>query len=157
MAGTTGTTTVSTTVTAGRDAVYAALVDPALVARWRFPAGMTCEVHAWDAHEGGTARVSLTYEDGPGAGKTTSRTDTYRATFARLVPGEQVVEVVVFESDDPAFAGGLRMTTTLEDTAGGTRVTVLHEGLPAGIRPEDDETGTRMALENLARLVADHG
>ena len=153
MAGTTGTTRVSTTVRAGRDTVYAALVDPALVARWRFPDGMTCEVHSWDAREGGTARVSLTYLDDRGTGKTTSRTDTYRATFARLVPGEQVVEVVRFESDDPAFAGELRMTTSLEDADGGTRVTVVHEGLPAGVRPEDDETGTRMALDNLARLV----
>ena len=118
MTGTTGTTTVSRVVRAGRDAVYGALVDPALVARWRFPDGMSCEIHAWDAREGGTARVSLTYEDDRGTGKSTSRTDTYRARFDRLVPGEQVVEVVEFESDDPAFAGELRMTTPPRSHAG---------------------------------------
>lgn len=48
---------------APRAAVYRALVDPRAVARWKVPDGMRCKVHAFDAREGGTIRVSLTYDD----------------------------------------------------------------------------------------------
>ena len=45
-----------------RGRVYAALLDPDAVARRKVPAGMTCEVHEFDASEGGAIRVSLTYD-----------------------------------------------------------------------------------------------
>ena len=34
---------------------------------------------------------------------------------------------------------------------GGTNVTLLCEDLPPGLRPEDNETGSRLSLEQLAR------
>ncbi len=49
-------------IDAPRERVYAALIDPEAVARWKVPAGMTCEVHEFDVREGGAVRVSLTYE-----------------------------------------------------------------------------------------------
>jgi hypothetical protein len=64
-----------------------------------------------------------------------------------------VVEVIEFETTDPRFGGLMTMTTTLTDADGGTDVLVVHEGVPAGVSAADNETGTRMALENLARLV----
>lgn len=104
--------------------------------------------------EGGRFRVSLTYETKAAVGKSGAHTDTYHGHFARLVPAEQVVEVMEFESDDPALLGTMRMTTTLSDAAdGGTDVVIVHEGLPDAVPPADNETGTRMALDNLARLV----
>lgn len=138
---------------ADRAAVFRALVDPALVARWRFPAGMRCEVHEWQAQVGGTCRVSLTYVDADGAGKTSSRTDTYRGRFERIEPAVEVVERIGFETDDPAFGGEMLVATTLRDVDGGTEVVIAHDGLPAGVSVEDNAAGTAMALENLARLV----
>jgi len=41
----------------------------------------------------------------------------------------------------------------LADVAGGTEVTILHENLPAGVRPGDNELGTGMSLRKLAALV----
>jgi uncharacterized protein YndB with AHSA1/START domain len=117
------------------------------------PAGMTCVVHELDAREGGSFRVSLTYEAPTATGKTTAHTDTYRGHFARLVPDEQVVEVLEFETTDADLGGEMTMTTTLVDADGGTDVTVLHEGIPAGVSDADNELGTRMALDNLAALV----
>ncbi|MGW5038839.1 SRPBCC domain-containing protein [Streptomyces parvulus] len=143
-------TRVSHHVRAPRPAVYRALLDPAAVAAWRVPDGMTAEVHAF---EGGAFRVSLTYEEPSGAGKSGARTDTYHGHFARLVPGERIVEVLEFESADPAFQGAMTMTTTLTDADGGTRVEVVHEGLPDAVPAADNETGTRMALAKLAALV----
>ncbi|MFF7607688.1 SRPBCC domain-containing protein [Streptomyces parvulus] len=146
-------TRVAHRVHAPRSAVYRALLDPAAVAAWRVPDGMTCEVHVFEAREGGAFRVSLTYAEPSGAGKSGAHTDTYRGHFARLVPGEKVVEVLAFESADPAFQGSMTMTTTLTDADGGTRVEVVHEGLPDAVPAADNETGTRMALAKLAALV----
>ena len=46
------------------------------------------------------------------------------------------------------------MTTRLADADGGTEVTILCQDLPPGIRPEDNEEGTRQALHKLAALLA---
>ncbi|MDQ1646158.1 MAG: hypothetical protein QOJ50_2342, partial [Cryptosporangiaceae bacterium] len=48
----------------------------------------------------------------------------------------------------------MTMTTTLTDAdGGGTEVRIVHEGIPDTIPPADNETGTRMALTNLAHLL----
>lgn len=147
-------TQVSGHVNAPRAAVYRALLDADAIARWRVPDGMSGHVHAFDAREGGRFRVSLTYDGQSGTGKSASHTDTYHGHFAKLVPDEQVVEVLAFETEDPGLGGTMTMTTTLTDAdGGGTDVLVLHEGIPDSVPAADNETGTRMALANLARLV----
>ncbi len=141
-------------IRAPRAAVYAALIDAQAIAQWRVPDGMRCVVHELDAREGGAFRVSLTYDDPAEPGKTEGHTDTYHGHFAALVPGERVVEVIEFETADPALHGEMTMTTTLADApGGGTDVLVVHEGIPAGVAPADNETGTRMALAKLAALL----
>jgi hypothetical protein len=47
----------------------------------------------------------------------------------------------------------MTMTTTLTEADDGTDVVVVHEGIPDSVPPADNETGTRMALANLAMLV----
>ena len=147
------TTRVGRHLRAPRAAVYRALLDPDAVARWKLPDGMTCEVHEWNAREGGVLRVSLTYEEPGARGKTTAHTDTYRGRFVRLVPGELVVEVDVFETADPAMGGEMTSTITLADAGDGTELTAVHEGVPDGVAPVDNELGWRMALDRLAELV----
>ncbi|MDZ5447717.1 SRPBCC family protein [Micromonospora sp. 4G57] len=146
-------TQVSQLVKAPRSAVYRALLDPGAVAKWRVPTGMSGHVHEFDAREGGSLRVSLTYEAPDNTGKSTAHTDSYHGHFVKIVPDQQVVEVVEFETDDPALRGAMTMTTTLTDVDGGTEVVVVHDGIPDAIPAEDNETGTRIALANLARLV----
>ncbi len=144
-------------INAPRASVYRALLDPIAIAAWKVPAGMTCRVHAFDAREGGTFRISLTYDAPTDTGKTTARTDTYRGRFARLVPNELVVEVDEFETDNPAMMGEMRITITLADADGGTDLLWIHEGLPPGVSVTDNETGTRMALAKLAAYVEGYG
>ena len=147
-------TQVSRDFAAPRSRVYAALTNSADVARWRFPAGMTCQIDEFDAREGGAVRVSLTYEAGDRVGKTEGRTDTYRGWFVTLVPDELIVEVDEFETSDPALAGQMTMTITLADAdRGGTVLTAVHEDLPPGISAADNEAGWREALDRLAALV----
>ncbi|MQY34296.1 hypothetical protein SRB17_22620 [Streptomyces sp. RB17] len=147
-------TRVSRHIQAPPHAVYRALTDADAIAAWRVPAGMTARVHTFDAREGGTFRISLTYGDASAAGKSGGHTDTYHGRFARLEPDALVVEVFEFETDDDALRGTVTQTTTLTAADdGGTDVEILHEGLPDAIPREDNELGTRMALDNLARLV----
>ena len=147
-------TRVSRIIAAPRKAIYHALTDPEALARWRVPDGMTAKMHEFDARPGGRYRMSLTYADPKGApGKTTADTDTFEGRFVELIPDEKVAEAIVFEADDAKFAGEMIQTTRLADAEGGTLVTILHEHLPAGVRPEDNELGTTMALRKLAALV----
>jgi uncharacterized protein YndB with AHSA1/START domain len=114
---------------------------------------MSSHVHAFDPREGGAFRISLNYDAPSGSGKTTPHTDTYHGRFVRLVPDEQVVEVIEFETTDPALQGEMTITTTLKDVEGGTEVIALHEGLPQGLSITDNEMGWQEALEKLAAFV----
>jgi uncharacterized protein YndB with AHSA1/START domain len=147
------TTRVEQHVRADRPRIYRALLDADEIAHWRVPDGMTSTVHEFTPSEGGSFRVSLTY-DAPGpSGKSSTHTDTYHGRFVELVPDSRVVEELEFETSDPAMAGPMRMTTTLSDAPGGTTVTMVHEGMPDAVPPADNELGMRMALAKLARLV----
>lgn len=147
------TTRVSRHIKAPRERVYRALVDPLAIAKWKVPDGMRCQVHAFDARESGTFRISLTYQTTHGAGKTTAHTDTYHGCFVELVPNERVVELDEFETNDPAFAGEMRITITLAEEDSGTELVATHENVPPGVSPEDNELGWRMALAKLAALL----
>jgi uncharacterized protein YndB with AHSA1/START domain len=93
------------------------------------------------------------YDDPDAVGKTEGHTDTYHGRFVELVPDTRVVEETEFETDDPALLGTIVMTTTLSDADGGTDVLIEYDGLPDAVAPADNELGTRMALEKLARLL----
>jgi uncharacterized protein YndB with AHSA1/START domain len=133
--------------------VYSALVDANAVATWMVPTGMTSHVHAFESREGGRFRISLTYDAPTGAGKSTAHTDTYHGRFVTLVPNERVVEVVEFETADPAMQGEMTITFTLAAVDGGTQLVAVHDGLPPGLSAADNETGWRMSLDKLAALV----
>ncbi|PYR35176.1 MAG: hypothetical protein DMF90_14590, partial [Acidobacteria bacterium] len=140
-------------VKAPRARVYRALIEAGSVGTWVVPIGMTGVVHAFDAREGGQFRVTLTYDEPTGMGKTTAHSDTYHGRFVRLQRDQLVIETMEFESANPAMCGQMTVTFTLTDTSGGTEVVAVHDNLPQGISPSDNETGWRMALDKLAALV----
>ena len=146
-------TRISRHVNAPRPNVYRALLDARAVATWMVPHGMTSHVYAFDPHEGGTFRISLTYDTPTGTGKTSPHTDTYHGRFVKLVPNEQVVEVVEFETSDPALQGEMTITISLADADGGTDILAEHDELPPGLSAADNEVGWQMSLAKLAALV----
>ncbi len=146
-------TRVGRRMNAPRAIVYRALLDARAVATWMVPIGMTSRVHVFDAREGGLFRISLTYDEPTGTGKTTAHTDTYHGHFLKLVPNEQVIQVMEFETSDAAMRGEMMVTFTLTDAGGGTDVLAIHDYLPPGLSPADNETGWRMALDKLAAFV----
>jgi uncharacterized protein YndB with AHSA1/START domain len=117
------------------------------------PEGMTSHVHEFEAHEGGRFRISLTYDEPTGTGKSTSRTDTFHGRFDRLVPDAEVVEVVEFETDDPGMQGEMTITYTLTPADGGTDLVGMHEDLPRGLSPAENELGWTISIGKLAGLV----
>jgi uncharacterized protein YndB with AHSA1/START domain len=135
--------------------IYQAFLDPEAVASWRPPAGMKGQIYAFDPREGGTFRMSFAYTDTDHTvrGKTSEHADVFQGRFLELVPNERIVELIEFESDDPAFAGAMTVITTLAAVSGGTEVTILCENVPGGIRPSDHRTGMTSTLKNLATFT----
>jgi uncharacterized protein YndB with AHSA1/START domain len=133
-------------------AVYQAFTDPKAVVSWLPPKGMKARIEAYDPREGETYRIVLVYEQTEHStpGKTSKHEDVVRGRFLELIPNERIVQSVEFESEDPAFAGEMKMTWTLIAAPGGTEVSIRCENVPEGIRPEDHEAGFRSTLENLA-------
>jgi uncharacterized protein YndB with AHSA1/START domain len=146
-------TRVSRHLNAPRASVYRAFVNPKAIATWMVPTGMTSQVHEFEGREGGRFRISLTYDAPTEVGKSSAHTDTYHGRFVKLVPNERIIEVVEFETADPALRGEMTVTITLADAHGGTDVLAVHDGLPPGVSTADNETGWRKALEKLAALV----
>jgi len=147
------TTRITRHLNAPPERVYRALIDPQAIAEWRVPNGMKCHVHEHDAREGGTFRVSLTYDAPNAAGKSSAHTDTYHGRFVKLVPGIELVEAMEFETSEPSLQGEMTVRYSLSETDGGTDLFATHEGVPPGVPPADNETGWRMALDKLAALV----
>jgi uncharacterized protein YndB with AHSA1/START domain len=133
--------------------VYAAFVDPRALVEWLPPADMTGQIQSFDGRVGGGYRMSLFYPatDPPFRGKSAEREDRVQVRFVELSPPRRIVEAVTFVTDDPAFAGEMMMTVTLVDAPGGTETTLDFTDLPPGLRPEDNDAGARLSLEQLAR------
>ena len=148
-------TRTSRVIKASREALYRAFTDPKALAAWLSPGEMTGKVHEFDARVGGGYRMSLFYPSSEQAyrGKTSEREDRFTARFVELAPPTRIVQAITFDSVDPAFSGAMTMVVTFEDRDGGTEVAILFENIPSGIRPEDNEAGTRSSLEKLARYV----
>jgi uncharacterized protein YndB with AHSA1/START domain len=137
------------------EAVYRAFTDPAALAVWLVPGDMIGEVHSFEYRVGGGYEMSLYYpaSQQTSRGKTSEREDRYTARFVELTPPSKIVEAITFDSVDPAFAGAMIMEVTLEAADSGTTVSIVFKDLPPGIRPADNEAGTRSTLDKLALYV----
>lgn len=141
--------TVSRVIAAPPGRVYDAFLDPDQLAQWLPPTGFSAEVHHLEPETGGTFRITFT-------GETEELADyghSFGGEYLELVPGERIVHTDAFETDDPAMAGEMTVTVTFEAVDGGTDVTVLQEGIPEAVPPEDANAGWNDSLSKLAALV----
>jgi uncharacterized protein YndB with AHSA1/START domain len=141
-------------VAAPVERVYAALVDGEAVVRWLPPDGATGAIEAFEPWAGGAFRMTLHFA-ASGGGKTTSDSDTVDARFVEVAPNERIVQDVDFVSEEPAFAGTMRMTWSVAPRDSGTEITVAAEHVPSGISKEDHAKGLASSLANLAAYVED--
>jgi len=135
--------------------IYKAFMEPESLVSWLPPKGMKGHIYAFDARDGGAYRMSLTYvgADHSTPGKTSEDADVVQGRFLKLIPDEQIVQLIEFESEDPAFAGAMTMTWTLTAVPEGTEVTIVCENVPEAIRQEDHDAGMKSTLENLAAFT----
>jgi uncharacterized protein YndB with AHSA1/START domain len=149
------TDTASAVIRSAPQIIYRAFLDPEAVALWRPPKGMKSHIYEFNPQVGGTFRMSFDYTDAHHEvpGKTSEHADIFHGRFIELVPDKRIVELVEFESGDPAFAGEMTITTTLVPVSGGTEVIFVAKNVPAGIRPDDHHKGMLSTLENLAEFT----
>ena len=149
------TNSASRVINATPEAIYRAFVDPAALAVWLPPSGMTAQIREFEPREGGAYKIVLTYDEQNQAaqGKTSEHEDIAAGRFVKLVPDKLMVQSVEFDSDDPAFAGTMTMTWTLSPTGDSTEVRIVAEDVPEGITPEDHAAGMNSTLKNLAAFV----
>lgn len=143
--------TASRVIMAPPQTIYQAFLNSEALVSWLPPKGMSGHIDMFDPREGGTYRVTLTYDlDHLAPGKTSENTDVAQGEFLELVPGKRIVQSVKFDSEDPSFSGEMIQKWLLEAISEGTKVTIICENVPEGIRKEDHDTGLRSTLENLA-------
>ncbi|HVG49096.1 MAG TPA: SRPBCC domain-containing protein [Rubellimicrobium sp.] len=136
---------------AAPEAVWAALTDPARVARWLPPEGMTARIHHWEARTGGRLRVTLAYRDrAANPGKTGEGTDEVEGRFLEVLPPSRLAWATRFDADDPSFAGEMTMVWTLVPEGPGTRLALEARDVPEGISAADHAEGLAASLRQLA-------
>ena len=147
------TTRASRLIPAAPDAVWDALMDPKALVDWLPPGDMTGQMHAFDGRVGGGFEMSLFYPDDAdeAQGKTAAREDRTRVRFKTLEKGHKIVWAVLFATDDPTLKSEMTMTITLQAAEGGTRVALVSQNLPVGLKPADNAEGSRQSLEKLAK------
>ncbi|MYL42168.1 SRPBCC domain-containing protein [Virgibacillus salexigens] len=141
----------SRVIMASPQTIYQSFINPEALVSWLPPKGMAGHIDMFDPREGGAYRVTLTYEmDHSNSGKTSENTDVAQGKFLELVPDKRIVQSVTFDSEDPEFSGEMTQKWFLETISEGTKVTIVCENVPEGIRKEDHDAGLMSTLENLA-------
>lgn len=141
-------------IAASPEVIYGAFAKAGAMEQWLPPNNMKSKMLHFDFRSGGSYRMRLTFRDAEsGTGKTSQDSDEVEVRLIRLEEGKRIEQEVSFESDDPAFAGVMRMVWTFQPETRGTIVTVLAENVPRGIRSEEHEVGMNSSLENLAAFV----
>ncbi|MBT2570065.1 SRPBCC family protein [Planococcus sp. ISL-110] len=144
----------SRVIAASPKTIYQAFMDPAALSSWLPPEGMSAHIDLLEPREGGAYKMTLTYEsEHSNLGKTSENTDVSEGTFLELVPNTKIRLSVQFDSEDPTFSGEMIQTWYLEAVLEGTKVTIVCEHVPEGIRKEDHEEGLDSTLENLAQFI----
>lgn len=146
------TDSASRVIHASPETIYKAFLDREAVTIWRAPKGMQCYVFEFDPQQGGKFRMSFTYisQQHEGEGKSSAHQDIFHGVFKELIPNQKIVEIVQFESDNPAYADEMTVATTLEPLGENTKVTFTCSNVPVGIKPEDHKKGINSTLDNLA-------
>jgi len=82
------------------------MTDVEALSSWRAPKGMTAVFGHFDARPNGHYQLTMLYPaELLGRGKSEPDRDIIHGKFVELMPFEQIVEDVKFESSSPDYAG----------------------------------------------------
>ncbi len=148
---------ITRTFDAPRENVWKAWTEPELLRRWWGPKQFTAPVIELNLRYGGKYLFCMRSPEG----KDFWSTGTYR----EIVPNEKLVCTDSFADPDgnvvPASYYGMGedipiemlVSVTLEDDGGRTKMTLLHEGMPAGEMREMTKQGWNELLNKLADVL----
>ncbi|MCB1127193.1 MAG: SRPBCC family protein [Verrucomicrobiae bacterium] len=139
-----GTVRLHRVLRATPERVYRAFLDGDAMVKWLPPNGFTGRVHHLDAREGGTYKMSFTNFN-------TGTSHSFGGTFLELKPHELLRYNDRF--DNPDLPGEMVTTVRLTQVSCGTEVSIIQEGIPAGIPVEACYLGWQESLLALAKLV----
>jgi len=143
---------------APRDLVWKAWSDPERAMQWWGPKGYTTPVCKIDFRVGGIALNCLRSPEGQDIWST--------GVYREIVPMERIVTTDSFADPDgnvvPATHYGMPddiplemlITVTFEDLGGRTKMTLRHEGLPAGEMSAGANVGWNESFDKLAESLS---
>lgn len=156
-----GALVIERTFDAPLELVWRAWTEPEHMKRWWGPRGFTCPTAEIDFRVGGRAFAAMQSPDF-NEGRPIWSTGTYR----EIVPMERIVVTDSFADEKggvvPATHYGMTgdfplemlITVTFEDLGGKTRMTLRHEGIPAGPDREGAHEGWSQSFDKLAEYLA---
>lgn len=143
---------------APRELVWKAWTDPEMFKRWWGPKGFTTPMAKIDFRVGGVWHTCMRSPEGQDMWST--------GVFREIVPMERIVTtacpsdaegnvVSAAHSGMPEDAPlEMLWAVTLEDVGGTTKMTLRHEGLPAGPMRDGAGQGWRSSFDKLAEALA---
>jgi uncharacterized protein YndB with AHSA1/START domain len=124
--------------------VYKAFLQPDAMSKWLPPFGFTCKVHQMDAKVGGKYKMSF-------HNFSTGNAHSFGGEYKQLIPNELIRYSDKF--DDPNLPGEIQVTVSLKRVSAGTEVSIVQEGIPEAIPPDQCYLGWQESLVQLAQLV----
>jgi uncharacterized protein YndB with AHSA1/START domain len=147
---------------APRELVWKAWTDPEMMKRWWGPRTFTAPAVEVDFRVGGKSLAAMQSPEFNG-GRPIWSTGIYK----EIVPFEKIVTTDCFADESgnvvPATHYGMPddipmemlITVTFEDLDGKTKLTLRHEGLPAGEMSEGAGTGWNESFDKLAEALSE--
>jgi uncharacterized protein YndB with AHSA1/START domain len=143
--------TLTRIIAAPREAIFAAWLDPALLARWLGPAPVAAEIDRLEPWQGGAWRVRMRRPDGA--------VHIVGGVYRAIVPPERLVFTWTWGSEAAALNLGRESLVTLTFAArgGGTEMTLRHERFANRESLLSHRQGWTGTFDRLAALVTtDH-
>jgi uncharacterized protein YndB with AHSA1/START domain len=140
--------TLTQQVNAPPQRVFDALLDPKLVCRWMGPRTMVeaCEIMTLEPRVGGRYRFKMVRRaDSPNGPGTIFVTGTYQEIY----PPNRLVYSWMWEDQGHES----RVTYELKSHAGGTEVTLIHEGFASVDSQQGHQRGWTASLQQLASVL----
>lgn len=127
--------------------------DPETFKYWRTPDGTMGGLTVLQPQIGGAWCLTILHPDRAEIGGVPSGIETITGRFIDMLPDAQVVEEINYVSEDPAYAGVMTLTTSLEPMKDGTKVTLRAVGMPPVLAQDSHRAALSAALHRLARLT----
>jgi uncharacterized protein YndB with AHSA1/START domain len=141
----TGTVRLHRILAAPPERVYKAFTDATAFPKWYPPHGFTCQVDHFEAKVGGSYHMSFT-------NFSTGSSHAFGGAIRELVPNQRIVFTDRFD-DQANLPGEMLTTVELKKVSVGTELSIVQEGIPEQIKPEECYLGWQECLLQLAKLV----